>query len=126
MNKVMLAGRVGKDIDLRELKNEMKVGKFSVATNKRIKINEEWETQTAWHNCTIWTKFNPKINKGDLITIEGELEYSEHDGKHYTNIIVSKYDVLVRNEKTESEATNNNQAPPIEDNGADEGDDLPF
>lgn len=83
MNVVHLLGRVGKDP---ERKGESLVT-LSVATSKRIKGEDvtQWHSVKAFsHTADFIEKF---FHKGDPIAIDGEIEYSKHDDKFYTNII---------------------------------------
>lgn len=86
MNLVMVLGNVGKDCDLRYTPNGKAVGKFSVATSK--KINDQQKTE--WHNIVMWGKLaermGPEVKKGNRVFVKGEMITSnwEKDGvKHY-------------------------------------------
>lgn len=93
MNKVILLGNIGSDIERRDA-GEHEVYSFSLATNKVIKK----EKKTSWHQCTAWNKTGKFISdyfkKGDQILVEGEIDYQtyEKDGdtKYITKIIVNQ------------------------------------
>jgi len=51
MNSIQIAGHLGQDVELTNLQNDMKVAKFSVATNRRFK-NKDGERATDWQQLT--------------------------------------------------------------------------
>lgn len=85
MNKVFLCGNVGKDPELKSVGSTQLVN-LSVATSRAYKNKEDkWETQTSWHTVTFWGKqaeaVAKNVRKGDMVTIEGELNYSNYEDK---------------------------------------------
>ena len=87
VNKVILIGRVGKDAEQKQV-GEKTLTKFSLATSTSYKDKSgQWQEKTQWHNITAWKQINAL--KGDTYYIEGEIEYREHEGKYYTDIICS-------------------------------------
>lgn len=85
MNKVILCGNVGKDPELKNVGSTQLVN-LSVATTRNFKNKEDkWEQQTSWHTVTFWGKqaeaVAKNIRKGDMVTIEGELNYSNYEDK---------------------------------------------
>ena len=93
LNKVMLIGRTGKDPEIRTV-GEHKVASFSLATSRKIKGEEV----TQWHDCRAWNKLaeiiEKYVSKGDLIYVEGEIQYRKHEDKYYTNINVKELIML--------------------------------
>ena len=103
LNKVMLIGRVGDDPDIRATSSGTRFAKMSLATNEQWKDRSgEQKEKTEWHRLQVWGSstggsslldvFERYVKKGDLLYVEGRLEYSESetDGqkKYWTNIIV--------------------------------------
>jgi single-strand DNA-binding protein len=87
VNRVTLIGRVGKEPEQKTF-GEKTLTKFSFATSESSKDkNGEWQEKTQWHNVSYWN--NIKLEKGDMLFIEGKIEYREHEGKYYTDIIAS-------------------------------------
>lgn len=85
MNKVILMGNLGADVEV--IGNALKL---SVATTSNIKKGDAWEQKTEWHNVVItkrseWLEEN--LTKGSKVLIDGKLTYSKKDDKYYTNII---------------------------------------
>ena len=100
MNKVILYGNLGKDVE--PLGKALKI---NVATTSSVKNGDEWEDKTEWHNVII-TKHSDflaeNLKKGVKVLIEGKITYSKVNEKWYTNIvaysvtIAQKIDVKVK------------------------------
>jgi single-strand DNA-binding protein len=87
VNRVTLIGRIGKEPEQKTF-GEKTLTKFSFATSESSKDkNGEWQEKTQWHNVSYWNSI--KLEKGDMLFIEGKIEYREHEGKYYTDIIAS-------------------------------------
>jgi len=87
VNRVTLIGRVGKEPEQKTF-GEKTLTKFSFATSESTKDkNGQWQEKTQWHQVSYWN--NIKVEKGDMLFIEGKIEYREHEGKYYTDIIAS-------------------------------------
>jgi single-strand DNA-binding protein len=95
VNKVLLIGNLGKEPESRTA-GSSSVCSFTLATSEKIKKNEEWVTETSWHNVVVWGKqadFVQKyIKKGDMVYVEGKIKsrsYDDKDGnkKYITEIV---------------------------------------
>lgn len=100
LNKVMLIGRAGQDVEMRYTPNGKAVANVSIAVDCGWGDNKK----PAWVRCTFWDKLaevaNQYINKGKLIYVEGELNpddtggprvYQRNDGSYAAN-----YEITVR------------------------------
>jgi single-strand DNA-binding protein len=96
-NRVRLTGRLGAAQEMRELNNEKKVAKISLATNfYRKNAQGERVQETHWHQLVLWNKqaevAEKHLNKGSQIAIEGCLAnrfYTDKDGaRHYVTELV--------------------------------------
>ena len=140
MNKVILMGRLTKDVELRYTNNA--VASFSIAVNRAF-VKQGEERQADFFNVVAWNKLAESISKyvskGQQIAISGRLEtrtWEDEQGiKHYvTEVIAEEVDFLERRKKQEpSDAILNGTSTPIQDftnNSEDEeimgSDDLPF
>ena len=110
LNKVMLIGRVGDDPDIRATSSGTRFAKVSLATTEQWKDRSsgEQKEKTEWHRLTVWGSstersslldvFERYVKKGDLLYVEGSLEYSETetDGqkKYWTDIRVRQMQML--------------------------------
>lgn len=85
MNKVILLGRIGKDLELRYTNSGTAVASTSMATSKKIK----GEQITHWHRLIFWgpqaETVTQYVKKGDQLAIEGEIEYRSYQDKDGNN-----------------------------------------
>jgi single-strand DNA-binding protein len=92
VNKIILVGRLGKDVELKTMTNGNKVANFSVATGKKWKdkATGEEKSKTVWHNIVIWGVLADVaaryLHKGDNVYLEGEM-----DNRSYEKDGVTKY-----------------------------------
>ena len=123
-NKAQLIGRVGKDPEIREV-SDTKLATFSLATSKKIKGEEV----TQWHNCKAWGKLaeviESYIKKGSTLFVEGEIQYRQHEGKYYTDIVIGSLTMLDKKESSGQPAPKA-EKPSISTPPAPEDNDLPF
>lgn len=111
MNKAMILGRIGTDLELKTIGSGQNVVNFSVATNKRW-TNKDGEKQerTEWHSIVFWGKQADVIakyfNKGDLILVEGEIQTRSWEGddgvKRYKTEINGNSFYFANSNKTEA------------------------
>ena len=102
-NSVRLTGYLGLDPELVMYGENQKMAKVSLATHEKYRTKEEeWKTDTHWHNLTFWGKnaeyAEKNLKKGCLISIEGRLvsnSYLDKEGvtRYVTEIVVN--DTLV-------------------------------
>jgi single-strand DNA-binding protein len=97
MNSVKLAGRLGKDPEIKQFENS-KLISFSLATEETYKKSDgEAASRTEWHFVKAWgklaEKMEPILKKGSFVTLEGRLStnsYTDKSGvKKYTTEIVA-------------------------------------
>lgn len=128
INKAILVGNMGKDIEVRTTQSGTKVGKFSLATSKKIKDQE----RTQWHNVIVWDErkidYLERFSKtGTRLYVEGEIETRkyEKDGRdnYITEIVLGKFDskVLIVSNGREEAKQPSEAAPEPELN-----DEVPF
>lgn len=76
MNRIVLAGRLARDPELRACNSGTEVCNFTVAVDRRVKKDQE--KQCDFIDCTAWGKTGVFVSqyfrKGDGITIEGRME----------------------------------------------------
>ncbi len=119
MNKVILAGRLGADPEVRTANSGTMVAKLRMATNGRQKnADGSWETSTEWHNVVAFGKTAELMDKyapkGKEIVVEGRLQtrnYEDRDGnkRYATEVIADNIELVgARVEKTNNETHSNN------------------
>jgi single-strand DNA-binding protein len=107
MNKLILIGNLGKAPELNDKGN---MCRFSLATSDGFGDKKK----TNWHNIVLLGKAAEvaakNLSKGSKIAIEGSIDYSEKDGKYYTNIISNSFE-FVESKKTSDTASEQTNAP---------------
>lgn len=99
MNRVVLTGRLTKDIDVRQ-KGDMSIGRFSIAVNRPYK-NSEGEYETDFFNCVMFNVNNyikENLLKGVSVAIDGRIQNSsyevEGERRVSTDILVERIEVM--------------------------------
>ena len=98
VNKVILLGNLGKDLEVRHFENVGSLARFPLATSESYtkKDTNEKITQTEWHNIVtrggLAAKVvEPYLKKGQSVYIEGRLKtrsWEDKDGQtRYTTEI---------------------------------------
>ncbi len=138
MNKVMIMGNIGKDLDLKYTPTGLAFLKFSVATTKKWTKDGQKQEKTDWHNVMAWGKDAENISKfftkGRKILVEGRLENRTWDkkdgtGKAYaTEVILEHFHFCDRKEDqgTKREQGLSDDPGPAEPSGSYSADDIPF
>lgn len=112
MNKVILMGRLTKDVDIKSVKNgETTLGSTAIAVDRGYK-DKDGNKVTDFINLKAFGKTAENLakyfGKGNRILIEGSLnidatEDADGNKKYYTNVIVEKFDFVET--KSESNAS---------------------
>jgi len=136
MNKIILAGRLTKDPELRTTPNGVSVCSFTVAVNRRFR-NADGEYEADFINCVAWRQSAEYLckyhTKGDMVGVVGSIQTRnyEKDGQRIYITEVAADEIYSfgksnkENEQTESEdATGNIDFSDFAQMPAD--DDLPF
>jgi single-strand DNA-binding protein len=84
VNKVILVGNLGRDVELRHTPGGSAVAKFSVATNEKWKDKAgQLQEHTEWHNIVAWGKLaefcGTYLSKGRQIYVEGTIRTRTYD-----------------------------------------------
>ncbi len=142
VNKVILIGNVGNDPEVKYIKEDVPVAKFSLATSDSYKNKDgERVKNTEWHNIVVWRGLakvvENYVKKGSKLYIEGKLTHRkyEKDGqtKYFTEILCKELTMLDSKESGgsnyDSNKSQNETAPKVEEPDTDsfeDVDDLPF
>ena len=98
MNKVILMGRLTKDVEMRQTPNGVSLARFSIAVTRRFK-NSNGEYDAEFINCVAWRQTGEFIaryfQRGSMIAIVGSIQTRSWDGndgkKQYaTEVIVDE------------------------------------
>jgi single-strand DNA-binding protein len=84
LNQLSIIGFVGKNAETKYLPNGTPVTKFSVATRRSWKDeNDTWQEKTQWHNVVAFGKsfaqLADRLVKGAHVFVQGELTTREYD-----------------------------------------------
>lgn len=108
MITVTLAGRLGKDAELRQA-GQSNVCSFSVAGDTGFGNNK----QSHWFNCSLWgaqgQALQPYLVKGQEVVIVGEFSEREYQGKFYKELRVNS--IKLMGSKPEQQGQTQQQAP---------------
>jgi single-strand DNA-binding protein len=94
VNKTILLGRLGSDVELNETKTGMQVANISLATDNFVKGGDK---TTEWHKIVLWDKLalnaDKYLSKGSEVYIEGRLQTRSYESKEgltkYTTEVVA-------------------------------------
>lgn len=130
MNKVIIIGRLTKDVELLETQGGTPLARLSVAVNRSYK-NSDGEREADFFNVTVWgnqaENCRKYLEKGRQVAIHGELRndtYTDKNGDKRTSTTINAQEVefigsaATSGEKVKKEPLKLQQ---IEDDG-----DLPF
>lgn len=137
MNKVILVGRLTKDIEVRYTQTGKAVARFILAVNRRVSKDKE-KQQADFIPIIIWNKLaevcSKYLTKGSQILVEGHLQirdYVAQDGKkHYIAEVIAQElefmgsKVIAGNEQLQSQEQNISQEEITQDTATDE--EIPF
>lgn len=110
MNKVILIGRLGKDVEVKTTTSGLTVTTIQLATEERTKDKEGKPLKlTEWHRCKLFGKTaelaTQYLLKGDSVCLEGRLQTSKWEekggtAKYVTEVIVSNMEFLSKGAKS--------------------------
>lgn len=110
INRVVLVGRLTRDIDLRYTQSGDAHGQFSLAVNRQF-TNRNGEREADFINCVIWRKsaenFSNFTRKGSLVGIEGRIQTRSYDNQqgqrvYVTEVVVDNFSLLESRATTEA------------------------
>lgn len=122
MQNITIAGRLGRDAELRRTQQGDAVCSFTVAVDYR----NGREKATNWWRVSLWGKrgesLSPYLLKGASVTVTGEFSLTEYEGKPQLNIRANE--IALQGGRGEGGSRDNGTAaqPPA----ADLDDDIPF
>lgn len=92
INRVVLVGRLTKEVELRKTQSGASVVSFTVACNRRFK--QEGQPDADFINCVAWNKvadlMAQYLRKGALIGVEGRIQTRSYDGQDGKRVYVTE------------------------------------
>ncbi len=136
MNRVVLVGRLTKNIDLRYTPNGVAVANFTLAVNRPFK-SQDGEQQADFVQVQVWRKPAENaanyLKKGSLCGVDGRIQtrnFEGQDGKrvYVTEVVADSVQFLEPKRDGQSTQSNNqSQGDPFSGESMDiRDDDLPF
>lgn len=121
VNKVMLVGRLTRDVEIRNTATGQSVASISMATNRFWKDkNGQKQEQTEFHNVVLWGRLaeiaGQYLTKGQETYIEGRLQtrkYTAKDGteRRVTEIVAENMQLGSRPQGSSRPSSYDNSAP---------------
>lgn len=99
MNKVILYGNLTRDPELKSLPSGISVASFGLATNRRVKKGDTWESVPEFHNVVVFGRQAETtaqyLKKGSSALIEGRIQTRSWEdkngkGKQYRTEVVAE------------------------------------
>ena len=113
INRVVLVGRLTRDIDLRKTPNGASVVQFTIACNRRV--TQQGQPDADFISCVAWNRvadlMAQYLHKGALIGVEGRIQtrsYDDRDGKrvYVTEVVADSVQFL----ESKAQSQNRSQA----------------
>lgn len=113
MNKVILKGRLARDIELRTTTTGKSVGTFSLAVERRYK--QDGQPDADFIPCVVWGKtaeiMAQYLAKGRETLVEGRMQVRSYDDKegnkrYVTEVIVDAFEFCGNKNSTATAASN--------------------
>ncbi|MDP0463952.1 single-stranded DNA-binding protein [Shouchella rhizosphaerae] len=117
INRVILTGRLTRDVDLRYTQGGSAVATFNLAVDRRF-TNQQGEREADFVSCVIWRKsaenFANFFHKGSLVGIEGRIQTRNYENKqgqrvYVTEVIVDNFSFLEPKSSTGNGSYQNNR-----------------
>jgi len=135
-NKIILAGNITRDIEMRYTPNQTAVAEFGLAVSRKYTKKDGGEVdETCFVDVTAFgptaETINKYLGKGDPVLIEGWLSFKqwEYKGRKYSKhqVIVDRFQFIPKGERRQ-ETEWESESTPMTSNiyNPDEPDDIPF
>ncbi len=103
LNRVMLLGRVGKDLEVRYTGSGRAVATFTMATSQRWRDQDGSDQErTEWHRIVAWGRLGEicgeYLGKGKQVYVEGRIqsrEWEDQDGNKRTTFEIIANDLIL-------------------------------
>lgn len=103
INRVVLIGRLAKDLELRYTQSGVAVARFNLAVNRQFKDKQTGQREADFISCQIWRQGAENLanytHKGSLIGVEGRITTSNYENKegqrvYRTDVTVENFSLL--------------------------------
>ena len=113
MNRIILIGRLVRDVELRYTRNGLPVGRFTLAVDRPF-TTQDGERETDFIDIVVWRKQAENcakfLGKGRLVAVEGRLQIRSYDDQNgirrkVAEVVADQVRFLDRAETQQQEAT---------------------
>ena len=114
-NKVTLIGRLTRDADLKYTTTGTAIAAVSLASNRSVKKQDNWETEVSYFDANIYGRMaenlKPYLLKGKMILIAGRLKQDrwEKDGQKFSRIKIEVEEVQLLGGNSSENPNNSNE-----------------
>lgn len=130
MNKVILMGRIARDVDTRTTQSGKTVSRMTLAVDRRISKNAQPGQPTAdFLNLVAWGKLaefcQNYLRKGTKILVEGHLQSRSYEAQDGSKRYVTEVNLTdIEFAESKKQGSDSQQAGPIQGTAVEE--DIPF
>jgi len=104
INRVVLVGRLTKDIELKKTNSNTSVCSFTLACNRRFQSKEPGAQTADFINCIAWRQSADFLaqyaSKGAIVGVEGRIQTRSYDGQngkvYVTEVVADNVQLLSR------------------------------
>ena len=94
MNKVILIGRITKDIELKKTQSGNSVTSFTVAVNRNYQSQDPNQPSADFINCVAWNRtaevMSQFVGKGSQIAIDGRIQTRNYENQEGRRVYVTE------------------------------------
>ena len=117
INRVVLVGRLTKDVEVRKTTTGLSVASFTVACDRRGQKNPDGSSQADFINCTAWRQsadfLGQYARKGAMVGVEGRIQtrsYDDQQGqrRYVTEVVCDNVNLLESKSQSMARAQHSN------------------
>lgn len=102
INKVLLAGRLARDPEIKEIRSGLTACKLTIVTEYNFKKDGQDNKELCFTECTLWNKQAERcansLKKGSMVTMEGRLKLEKwvdkETGKERSKLAVAAENII--------------------------------
>lgn len=134
INKAIIIGNLGADVELRYTQSGAPVASFRVATTERWKGQDgQMQEQTEWHSCNAWGKLaeicGKYLQKGSKVYVEGSIntrKWKDKSGNDRYSTEIKVREMKMLDGKKDSQQSGGEWSSPVPNNNDSNNDSVPF
>ena len=126
INRVVLVGRLTRDVEVRKTTNGLSVASFTIACDRRQRRDAQNQQSADFISCVAWRQtadfLGQYARKGALVGVEGRIQTRNYDGQdgrkvYVTEVLCDTVQLLESKSQSQNRDYNNSQVSyyPIND-----------